>query len=351
MSTDSRNDDDKDSKADRINPNIRKRGHGDKTNTRHVRCRASCKGDFDQFFYNTPDSKLLTILIIITIILVCFFLYLFKYVTMEWNLNDSTNGAVGVYLSIVGVPVGVVLSFIVATTWASFSDAQAKENAEATKLLLLYDLLAAMPGAEDIQRKIKVYTAFVISDEFPLMEQGIQSEEGLLMITDIGDSIYALDAETNRDAVLYEEAIEMFQEVMSLRISRMGYAVYGIAPELWWVLILGVIIVIVMSFFMYSQSLTLQMILTAMAAAVLVSLLFLIVALNYAYRGDFGLDSLPFQIALVNMVPDDDRGDDKKRQRRRKHKNNDKKKSSTSTAETTSSVSQSSTTNETEASS
>lgn len=283
------------------------RGHGDRKNARHVRCTATCKGDFDEYFYSTPNSKLLTVLIVVAIILTVFFLYLFKYVTEgQINLNDSTNGTVGAYLSIVGVPVGVVLSFIVATTWASFSDAQAKENAEATKLLLLYQLLDTMPGARGVQEDIREYTAFVVSTEFPLMEKGIQSTEGLQMITNIGNSIYHLQPETPRETELYDQAITMFQDVMSLRISRMGYAVYGLAPELWWVLILGVIIVIVMSYFMYCSSLTLQAILTGMTVAVLVGLLFLIVALNYPYRGDFGLDSLPFEIALYNMVPVND---------------------------------------------
>jgi len=279
-------------------------GHGNTTNRRHVRCTAAVRSDWDTFFYSTPDSKLLTILLVITIVIVGMFLFIFKYVTRTCDFNDSSNASVGIWLGIVGVPVGVVLAFIVSTTWSAFSDAQAKENAEATNLLLLYNLLDALPGAEAIQEQIKVYTEFIIKVEFPLMEQGIQSIEGLNMITSIGDAIYELNPETSQETTLYSEAITMFESIMSLRIARLGYAVYGLAPELWWVLILGVIIVIFMSFFVYCRSFTLQVIMTCMSAAVLVSLLFLIVALNYPYRGDFGLDSLPFQIALANMVPD-----------------------------------------------
>lgn len=292
----------------RFDPRKRKKAIP-KTDGRYVRCRGAGKGDFDEFFYSTPNSKLLTILIIFTVFLVAMFLYIFKYVTASVTVNDSTNGTIGVYMSIVGLPVGVILSFIVANTWTSFSEAQAKENAEATKLLLLYNLLDAFPGAERIQASIKTYTAFIISDEFPLMEKGQQSLEGLDMITSIGDAIYELDPQTDQETTLYGEAIGMFEEIMALRIARMGYAVYGLAPELWWVLILGVIVVIFMSFFLYMESFTMQAIMTGFSAAILVSLLFLIVALNYPYRGDFGLDSLPFQIALGNMVPDTEEED------------------------------------------
>lgn len=287
----------------RFDPKKRKKTFPD-TKGRYVRCTGAGKGDFDEFFYNTPNSKLLTILIIVTVFLTAMFLYIFKYVTASVPVNDSTNGTIGAYMTIVGLPVGVILSFIVTNNWASFSDAQAKENAEATKLLLLYNLLDAFPGAEDIQASIKTYTEFIIKVEFPLMGKGKQSIEGLDMITSIGDAIYELDPQTDQETTLYGSAILMFQEIMSLRIARMGYVVYGLAPELWWVLILGVIVVIFMSFFLYMENFTMQAIMTGLCAGILVSLLFLVVALNFPYRGDFGLDSLPFQIALGNMVPD-----------------------------------------------
>lgn len=263
--------------------------------------RKTCETSSDEFFYSIPNSELLTVLIIFTVIIVIIFLYIFKFVTRDCNFNDSTNGAVGIYLSMVGLPVGVVLSFIVATSWSAFADAANKENEEATKLLLLYNVLSDLPGSEPIREAIKVYTSFIITDEFPLMADGIQSREGLAIILKIGDMIYDLNPQPGKETVLYNQSINMYQEIMSLRIIRMGYVSYGLAPELWWVLILGVVIVIVMSFFIYIRSWCLHAILVAMASATLVALLFLIVALNYPYRGDFGLDSVPFEIALVNM--------------------------------------------------
>jgi len=273
---------------------------------RNVRCTSSVRGDFDDLFYQTPDSKLLTILIIVAIVISVFFLWACRHIVHDFDLSDSTNGVTSAYLGIIGVPVGVALAFIVQTTWASFSDAQSKENEEATKLLLLYNLLDAFPGAEDIQESIRVYTRFIITDEFPLMEKGIQSIEGLAMITAIQDAIYALNPTNDQETVLYDEAIAMLQDAMALRIARMGYAVYGLASELWWVLIFGVVVVLIMSFFLYCKSFKLHAVLVGLSAAVLSSLLFLIVVLNYPYRGSFGLDSLPFEIALGNMVSDRD---------------------------------------------
>ena len=273
-----------------------------KLQAQRARKRKPTTGNFDNCFYSLPDSKLITILIVIAIIFVTVFLIAFRYVTKDGYLSDTTNGFVGSYLGIVAIPVGVILSFIVASVWAAFSDAQAKENEEATNLLLLYNIVKQLPKTAELQLAIKRYTAFIIEVEFPLMEQAMQSQEGLTMIITIGDMIYEYQPESKKDIVLYREAITMYESIISLRIIRLGYTINGLAPELWWVLILGVVVVIIVSFFIYSGSIILQLILTILITTALVSMLFVIVTLNFPYRGDFSLDSMPFEIALANML-------------------------------------------------
>jgi hypothetical protein len=255
----------------------------------------------DNIFYSTPDSKLLTILIILAIVIVIFFFFVFKYVTRNWGLNDVTNNVVGAYLGIIAVPVGVVLSFIVASAWTSFSDAEVKASAEATQLYLLFGVVRQLPGTEDIQQEIMIYLRHIINVEFPLMAKGIQSEQGLVIVTRLGEMIYGYDPTTDRETVLYKEAIQIYEQSITLRITRLSYVTYGVVPELWWVLILGVVIVLVSSYFIYSSSIILQAIMISLATATLVSMLFIILTLNYPYRGSFSIDALPYEIGLDNM--------------------------------------------------
>ncbi len=267
-----------------------------------------CKSRYDDFFYSIANSKLLTILIVLTIFLIIVFFCIFKYFTQSIGLNDSSNSMVATFISLVGLPVGIILAFIVSNTWSNFSDAQIKENEEATELLVLYDLMDDYPNDEgtNVQLAIQDYTRFIIDEEFSLMEKGIQPQQGLEMLFNIGDLIYALDPIGAKEATLYSESIDIFQRILSLRIIRMGHVSTGLAPELWWVLILGVVIVIFMTFFLYSSHTYVHLIMVSMTGTALVALLFLIVALNFPYRGDFGLDSIPFQLALLNMIPKSD---------------------------------------------
>lgn len=254
------------------------------------------------YFYTLPDSKLLALLIFVSIIIVIVLLAVFRYVLSPY-LNSNTNNAIGTYIGVVGLPVGVILSFIVASAWAQFSDAQKTENEEATKIFALYNLVGEYPvQGSAIQAQIRAYVTEIIDNEFTIMAEGVQPTVGFDLLTAIGESIYALDPVTNRESILYSQAITLYQEIQSLRIVRMGYVSYGLAPELWWVLILGVVIVIGMTFFLNLCSFFLQAAVSAMVTAALVSMLFLIVAFNFPYRGDFGLDATPFQTALANMM-------------------------------------------------
>ena len=254
------------------------------------------------YFYSLPDSKLLALLILISIIIVIVLLVVFRAILWPY-LDEDTNSTIGTYIGVVGLPVGVILSFIVASSWSAFSNAQVKENEEATKMFALYNLIGEYPveGAE-IQDAIIIYTEEIINNEFIIMAEGIQPTLGFDLLTAIGDMIYALDPQDSRESTLYSQAITLFQEVQSLRIIRMGYVSYGIAPELWWVLILGVVVVIGMTFFLYIECFILQAVVTAMVTATLVSLLFLVIAFNFPYRGNFALDATPFQTALQNMM-------------------------------------------------
>ena len=256
------------------------------------------------FYYSTPNSKLLTILIIVSIIIVVVMLFIFKYFTDSVKNNPVQNNVVSGYLSLVGIPVGVTLAFVVTSVWTNYSTAQSQLNDEATEVLALYKLIGNYPVKREVRRiqaEIVEYTEFIINQEFDLMSQGIQSAEAFNMLENIGQSIYSLNPSTPKQTSIYNQAIALYQRILALRISRMGYVSQGIPLELWWVLILGIAIVFFISFFICFECIWIHVIMTALATAAVVSLLFLIIAFDFPYKGDFALSSNGFQLAMQRM--------------------------------------------------
>lgn len=270
----------------------------------------------NDYFYGMPNSRLLVVILIVTIAIVVLFFCIFKYVTRNWcAISAEGNTAVGTYLSLIGVPIGIILSFIVATTWGFFADAKVKQAEEARSLLLLYDTInsISVPGTREILDDIELYTQGIIEEEFPLMQQGISGQNGLDILLQIGREIMALEPDTPADSNLHSQALSLYGRLVDDRVVRYGYVVDGLATELWWVLVLGVVLIVFLSFFMYCESKVLHCIGVCVAAIGLSSLLFLVIALNFPYRGDFGIDSTQYQLVLAKMREEDG---EKKRQTR-----------------------------------
>jgi hypothetical protein len=265
--------------------------------------RTLLKGVHQNPIFSLPDFNVFVIFIAVAIVIAVLFILISKLVVNPFHLYDESNQSTSIYLGIIGIPVGVVLAFIVSTEWQNFSDAESKQTEEATQLLLLYNLLGQIPGGAPIQQAVKNYTFHIIHVEFPLMSFGIQSVVGLDMILEIGDMILSLDPQNRRDSVLYSNAIQMYESIISLRIIRLGYATFGLAPEMWWVLILGAVILVLACAFVFTRSPILQLILVSLVSVTLATMLYLIFILDLPYRGDFGIDSMEFRIALSNMVP------------------------------------------------
>lgn len=258
----------------------------------------------DNFLYGQENSKLLTILIVVFVLIAIVLLVIFKCFTETVVKDGQLNNLIGGYLSLVGIPVGVTLAFVVTTVWTSYTVAESQLAEEATEVLSLYNIIGNYPGGDGlpIQQQIINYTEFIINDEFILMSEGIQSTVAFNMLQAIGESIYELDPVTPKQKSIYDQSIDVYQKILALRISRMGYVSRGLPLELWWVLLLCIIIVLVMTYFLHFDTLWYHILLTAFSVAALTALVFLIVSLDFPYKGDFGLSSQVFQIALSKMI-------------------------------------------------
>ena len=119
----------------------------------------------NNYFYNIPNSQVLTIVIGISMLIAILCLLAFKEFNILFGSPNVGATNVETYLSLIGVPLGVLLGFVITRVWAAYSDAQLREKEEATKLLLLYNTAADINGGKDVQDKIVDYLKFIIKAE------------------------------------------------------------------------------------------------------------------------------------------------------------------------------------------
>lgn len=206
-------------------------------------------------------------------------------------VNDTT----GIYLQSITVAIGIIIAFIVTNEWQTYKDLQSLMTREANFIYNMYYTASYLENSENITLLIKEYLCSIINIEFPQMEQGIIPPDDAKVVQRLVDSIYAYTPDTTNanQLPLYNSLISLLGDALQARATRLESVNSGLADELWWVLIAGYFIIVFMSLLL-SGTFQSRLLCTTASSVTYAILLFLAVALDSPFKGDFGLDPLPY---------------------------------------------------------
>ena len=250
-------------------------------------------------FYQITNSQLIILFIIVLSFLNLLGLYLFIWLTSCGYDQKFNNHNTNTYITIITVVISVLIAFIITDEWNAFSKADSNLTEEANLLYLVIQTLLPMPNTEDTVKLINQYICSIINMEFPAMEQGVLAVDNPFLDA-LQTQIYDYQPQTERDYILYGKSIDLLNQAIFLRNTRFETSANGIPNELWWVLLIGYVVIIVMSYFI-TGDVTYRIYMTILMTIVYASLLFLIVALDYPFKGDFGLAPDAFQLILNRL--------------------------------------------------
>jgi hypothetical protein len=103
-----------------------------------------------------------------------------------------------------------------------------------------------------------------------------------------------------KDVVLYDKAIDQLDLAINLRNYRLEQTEARLPDEFYWLLIIGISILIVLTWFI-TGSLLYKVIMTSFMTIIYSALLFLVVVLDLPFRGFFALDASAFIFALSQL--------------------------------------------------
>ena len=250
------------------------------------------------FVYNIPNVILLILFITVMVSISLVGLYYFNELTYDRTYNDNNTG---VFLAAISIVIGVTLAFIVTNEWTKYSDAQENQIEEANFLNLIYQTALVLPNTECIQRSLVNYLCSIVNLEFPAMQSG-QLPESSECFYRFQESILLYNVDlNNKQLILYTQMLDYFNQSVSLRNKRLQSAIIGLPQELWWMMIFGYIITMVMMWFI-SGDLRYRLLMNGFVISVYATVLFLAVVLDYPYRGQFSLTPAPYQFVL-NSIP------------------------------------------------
>ncbi len=207
--------------------------------------------------------------------------------------HDALTAAI---LSVVGLTFGVLLAFVAMLAWERFDAAQTAASREATVLLDLHGIAAALPEPErtDLRESFIAYARAVREVEWPDQAAGrvVQASNPPL---DRADTIVTgLRPPDIGVGNLQAALIAGLARLRDARDGRRSAAESQIPPVIWFVLISGGGMTLMCAALLGTSDLRLHLAMTSLLSLSGVLVLVMIVALGHPFQGDLRITPKAF---------------------------------------------------------
>lgn len=253
------------------------------------------------FFYKISNSELLLLFIAASIFLALIALIIFNLLVSADYLPSFENNGLSIFIGIISVAIGIIIAFIITNEWQSYNTAANNASQEANVIYILYLSLQSLQNTETQQTLLKQYLCNIINIEFPALQNNVPPGDNA-QVEALFESInsYVPDPNISNQVTLYGITVDLLNDALFLRTQRFQSSTSGIPMELLWVIVLGFVIVIITTCLITGDPRS-RAIMVIIVGIIYASLVFLVVALDYPFRGDFSLDASPFQF-VANLI-------------------------------------------------
>lgn len=214
------------------------------------------------------------------------------------SVREEHNDLAGFILAVVGVIYAVLLAFVAIGVWERFEAAEARTYDEATNLTIVYRDAGSFANGESLRAALRDYVGHVIDDEWPEMEHGGRSKEARLLLESVEADVRGLKADSPEKVNIQARMLDAMDRALEDRDARISEEATGISTVMWVILLIGAFVTVCFTFlFGFKQSIMQQLMIGSLA--ILIGLvLFLIVVLDFPFRGGVTVGPEAFENAL-----------------------------------------------------
>lgn len=225
------------------------------------------------------------------------------YVKRRWEGHDN-NDQIAFYLSAVGVFYGITLGLLAAGVWENFEDAEDKVLTESSAISALYRDVTAFPEPqrELLQTKLADYMEYIIYVSWPMHQKGMTKTNGTELLTDFHQILYSFEPKTQREEIIMAEALRQFNKISELRRLRLSSVTEGMPGVVWFMIFIGAAITLSICWLFNIPNIRLHVILNAFIGVAVGTLIYLILMLDYPFRGILSISPAAYQDVLDHLV-------------------------------------------------
>jgi hypothetical protein len=202
-----------------------------------------------------------------------------------------------------GVFYGLTLGLIAVATWQNFMDVDKLVAQEAATLRVLHANVSSYPSVVRgaLNQGLLAYTDFIVEEEWPAQHRGVLLGIGQEQLLAFRRPLMAFDPQSEGEKILHQQTLQSFDRYLELRGTRLSHVGAGVPPLVWLVLIVGAVVSVAITYCFTMRSLGGHLVLTGVLSGFLSLLIFLILMMDYPFRGEFAVGSGDFEVAREQM--------------------------------------------------
>lgn len=218
-------------------------------------------------------------------------------------IPQAENDLVSFFMAGLNAIYGITLGLIAVGAWENFNGVDSNVSQEAACISTLYQNVKSIPAplSDSLKGELKEYVRYTIEDAWPQQQQGKLPHGGTERLTRFQKTLMQYEPTKKSQEIVLENSIGLLNHIFELRRFRLQSVTQGLPSSLWYVIIFGGILNIVITWFFKTDKFRIHVLMTALFAALLGSLVFLIAAMDNPFRGEFSVSSEAFEIILENM--------------------------------------------------
>jgi hypothetical protein len=209
------------------------------------------------------------------------------------DFNQSLNYATSSFSLFYGLLLGLL------TVAAYQNNDRIKEGIlqETTSLAALYSAAGSYPEPvrSDLQAMMRDYVLFTVEKDWPAHRQGELLNGGFNRVDAIRTELAGFEPQTIGQEVIHAQAVAGFQTFADARQRRLTGVVTQIPNVLWYAVLVGAVINILL-IVLLKMKLLQQFVLGTITSVFLAVILFVIVTLDRPLRGEAGLPPAPMEL-------------------------------------------------------
>jgi Protein of unknown function (DUF4239) len=225
--------------------------------------------------------------------------------TDRWlGLNIQSNDVVAHFLSFTGIFYGIIFGLVAVGAWETYNSANDRAEKEAATLGAFYRNITQLPEPyrDNMQKITRAYAAQVINVEWPDQQSGRQPAAGDKTLTIIAEKLYAVPANTPNIEITLGQSVAQFTSLVEARRSRIQSVSAALPGSLWWVIIIGTFINIVMTWILTIENRKLDVAVNLLMSLLMGTVLAFVIAMDNPYRGELSVSSQPYQLIYERLM-------------------------------------------------